>query len=67
MNKRYKKYDNAPPNVIGGAFALSLKRKKPPLKVVEIKIFKIQEKSSCGILGVEVTGRNEEKTTGGFL
>ncbi|HIV63167.1 MAG TPA: hypothetical protein H9693_00130, partial [Firmicutes bacterium] len=21
MNKRYKKYDNAPPNVIGGAFA----------------------------------------------
>ena len=48
-------------------FSLSLKRKKPPLKVVEIKIFKIQEKSSCGILGVEVTGRNEEKTTGGFL
>lgn len=48
------------------ALDLSLKRKQPPLKVVEIKIFKIQEKSSCGILGVEVISRNEEKTTGGF-
>ena len=51
---------------IVSSVGLSLKRKQPPLKVVEIKIFKIQEKSSCGILGVEVTSRNEEKTTGGF-